>query len=234
MTTTLRNYLSIDELESLIAIEVTNETEALRQLDRAEEAIDDYVGYQCKSVEDSVSGEVTAVSSLEIRDTGSGTPLDVTSGTYARCVIEIVGGTGSGQVRYIASSSKTNKSITVVDAWETTPDTTSIYKIYQVAKFPRQTDTSSNRAGTSVYKTIPDAISKAVAAQIEYFNARGDDFFKGDSVNVKSENIGNYGYSKGDTSASASVQLISPRVRSLLVGYKNSGGKLINDNPTTL
>jgi len=234
LTTTPRNYLTIAELQILSNLTVTDNDEALRQLDRAEKAIDDYIGYQCKSVEQMATGQVTSVNSLNVIDTGSGTPLDVTNGTYARCLIEIIGGTGAGQIRYIASSTRSSKSVTIVDAWDTAPDSTSIYKIYQLAKFPRGSDVNSNRDGTSIYKTIPEAIKKAVAAQIDYFISKGDDFFTGNDSNVNSERIGNYSYSRGGSGAAASVELVSPRVRSLLVGFKNSGGELINDNPTTL
>lgn len=236
MTTTLRNYLSVADLAKIANISVLDNDEALRQLDRAEEAIDDYVGYHEKAVPINFRGIITSISSdgLTIIDTSSNTQLHQLTGYYSRCVIEIIDGTGIGQVRYITSSSYADYSVTIIDAWDTKPDTTSSFRIYQLAQFPRNVDVYPRPDGLQLYKTLPDALKKAVAAQIEYMIAQGDAFFQGSNGELVSESIGNYSYNRGNNSAAPAVRLVSPRVRSLLLAYKNSGGQLVNDNPTSL
>lgn len=234
LTTTLRSYITIAELQTFAGIVVTNNSEALRQLERAEQAIDDYVGPSCKHVQGEFRGLISSVSSKELIDVHSASQLHVIDGYFERCVIEIIGGTGAGQVRLIQSSSFDNRSVTVFDDWDTALDTTSFYRIYQLAKFPREQDIYSSPDGRRYYKAIPDAIKRAVAAQIEFIIQKGDAFFVGDQADFSSESVGNYSYSKANSGQSATVSALAPRARTLLRGYKNSGGVMLVDNPTSL
>src|SRR5436853_5838370 len=140
MTTTLRNYLSVAKLQTIANITVTNNSEALRQLDRAEEAIDDYVGVQVRNVPIEYRGQVSTASNKVITDTSNSSQLHVTDDYFKYCVIEIVSGTGIGQMRHISASSMTGYSVTILDDWDTSLDTTSAFRIYQLGKFPRVTD----------------------------------------------------------------------------------------------
>lgn len=234
LTTTLRNYISITDLQTLASINVTNSGEALRHIARAEEAIDDYVGYQPKHVTTVFQGMVSSVSGKNVIDVNPASQLHIIDGYFARCVIEIIGGTGAGQVRYIADSNYDNRSVSIVDDWDTPPDTTSFYRVYQLAKFPRVDDVFSRQDGRHYYKSIADPIKKAVAAQIEFMVQKGDAFFVGDQADVQSESVGNYSYSRANTGQSASVSALAPRARTLLRGIKNSTGALIPENPTSL
>lgn len=231
---TLRGYLSIAELERLANIDVTDIAEALYRIDRAEQAIDDYIGRACRSVQVDFRGSVSRVSGKEVFDTNPSSQLHVTDGYFEHCVIEIIGGTGAGQARYISASSNDNRSVTITDDWDTLPDTTSFYRIYQLAKFPREGDVYSRADGRRFYKAIPDAIKRAVAAQVEFMIQKGDAFFVGDQADVASESIGNYSYSRANQGQSSTVSSLAPRARTLLRGYKNSTGTMIADNPTTL
>lgn len=234
LTTTLRNYITLAELARLASITITNNSEALRNIDRAEQAIDDYVGYHTRSVEQDFQGVVSAVSGKEIFDTNPASQLHQLDGYFEHCVIEILGGTGAGQLRYITASSYDNRSVTIVDDWDTAPDTTSFYRIYQVAKFPRDKEIYNRQDGRRIFKAIPDPIRQAVAAQIQFMIQQGDAFFVGNQADVTSEQIGNYSYSKANGGQSPTVSALAPRARTLLRGYKNSGGRLIADNPTML
>lgn len=233
-TTTLRNYITIAELQALCGIQVTNDGEALRQIERAEQAVDDYVGSTSKHVTSDFRGLVSSVNGKEVIDTNPASQLHVTDGYFERCVIEIIGGTGSGQMRLIASSSNDNRSVTVINDWDTPLDSTSFYRIYQLAKFPRQGDIYPSPDGRRYYKAIPDPIKRAVAAQIDFMIQKGDAFFVGDQADVISESVGNYSYSKANSGQSSVVTALAPRARTLLRGYKNSMGSLIPENPTSL
>lgn len=233
-TTTLRNYLTPDNLEKLVGIDVTDNDEALNQLDRAEQAVDDYIGYHCRAVEGEFQGTISSVQGKVIYDTNNASQLHQTDGYFARCVIEIIGGTGAGQVRYISDSSYEGRSVTILDDWTTAPDTTSFYRIYQVGIFPRPQETYTRQDGRRYYKAIPEAVQRAVAAQIEFMIQKGDAFFVGDQADITSESIGNYSYSKTNGGQSAAVSGLAPRARTLLRGYKNRTGRLIADNPTSL
>lgn len=222
-----RNYIAHSEVSG-----ATSDDAGL-----AEELIDQYVGPQPKYLTYQAAGKVSSVNDKTIYDVNSQTPLDVIDNTFARCVIEIVGGTGAGQSRTIDSSSQANKSITVPTAFSPNVDNTSVYRIYQLAKFPRRQDVSFSPGDASIiYKYIPEAIKEATRAQTEFVVEKGTDFFLGDDSDMQSERIGNYSYSKGDgsTAQSSTVKLLSPKARVLLRGYKNNKGRLIPENPTCL
>lgn len=234
LTTTARNYISPADLAILASINIINNGEALRHISRAEQAIDDYVGYQCKHVETVFQGMVSSVSAKNVIDTNPASQLHIIDGYFANCVIEIIGGTGAGQVRFISDSNYDNRSVQIVDDWDTPPDTTSFYRIYQLAKFPRVEDVFSRQDGRHYYKSIPDAVKKAVAAQIEFMVQKGDAFFVGDQADLQSESVGNYSYSRANAGQSAAVSAMAPRARTLLRGIKNSTGVLIPENQTSL
>lgn len=234
LTTTLRNYISITELQTLANIIVTNPGEALRQIERAEQAIDNYIGYTCQSVESYFTGNVSKVSGKEIIDTNPASQIHIIDGFFAGCVIEIIGGTGAGQIRYITDSNYADLSVSIVDDFDTALDTTSFYRIYQIAKFPRDIDMYSRQDGLHYYKNIPNPIKRAVAAQIEFMIQQGDAFFVGNQADVDSEHIDNYSYSKANAGQSPTVSALAPRARTLLRGYKNSMGQLHAENPTSL
>lgn len=234
MSTTKRNYLSIAELQELADLTVIDATEAMYQIDRAEQAIDDYVGYHQPSVEDNFRGTVSSSSAKTLVDTNPASQLHQIDGFFQRCVVEIIGGTGSGQVRYIEDSSFDNRSVTIADAWDTNPDITSFYKIYQLAKFPRagSDDVFVRQDGRRYYKTIPNAVKQATAAQVAFIIAMGDAYFVSNLGDMQSETIDNYSYSKANAGQSPAVSALAPRARTLLRGYKNSGGVLDAENPT--
>lgn len=227
-TVTKRNYISLADAQAAVS------SATLDRLDRAEQAIDDYVGFQERHISGVFQGTVSAATNTTLTDTNPSSQLHIIDGYFTRCLIEIVGGTGAGQVRLISDSSYDDRKLTITDAWSTTPDTTSFYKVYQLAKFPRVQDVYSRSDGRKYYKSIPDAIRQAVIAQLEWIEAQGDDFFVGDDSNLKSETIGNYSYSKDNAGQSAAVSALAPRARTLLRGIKNSLGRLSAENPTTL
>lgn len=220
-----RNYLTQTELSEFADITINDETEADDRISQAEELIDSFVGHQEKFVKREVMGEVSSATSTKIIDSGSGTALDVTDDHYANCEVEIIGGTGIGQRRTISSSNKDEKSITVSSEFTTVPDSTSVFRIYQLGKFPRVRDCFFSRDGEKTYKSIPEQVRRATAAQVAYMITMGDEFFSGNSSGITRERIGNYEYERNSQSESQS--LIAPRARQLLRGITNKTGKLI-------
>ena len=233
--TSRRQYLTQSELAEYADITISDDTEADDQISQAEELIDSYVGFQTRFIPDVHQGKLTSVanSDKELIDTSGDTPFNRNDNYFSYCEIEIIGGTGVGQRGIIESSSEDNKSVTLKTAFATAPDSTSIYKVYQLGKFPRQTDYFYEPDTTTYYKSIPEAVKRAVAAQVEFAINMGSEFFASDATDKQSESIGNYSYSKGNNAIqSAQVKVIAPKAKALLRGIKNSLGELIAENPT--
>lgn len=233
---TKRNYLTIAELQEFANITVTDEAEAFDQIGQAEELIDAYVGYQEKHVCRIVQGQATDATGTTITDDSSDTPLFRDNNFFTFCIVEIVAGTGAGQSAVISGSNRDSRQITVSLAFNTTPDSTSIYKIYQLGKFPRHCDFFHTPDTLTYYKSIPDAVKRATAAQVQFMIEMGEDFFSGDGSEMSGEHIGNYSYSQGGGQAgqSAVVRMLAPKARVLLRGIKNRLGRLEAENPTRL
>lgn len=225
--TSRRGYLSQDELEQFANIAVTDTSEADDRISQAEEMIDAYVGAQNKYMTESVKGVCAAVASTTF--TLESSQQNVYDIDYFKlCEVEILGGTGAGQRRKITGSTKAGV-CTIDAAWSTNPTTSSFYKISQIGKFPRHCDveTYTTTAGIlTYYKAIPEALKRAVAAQVEYFIEMGDSFFAGDKSEMESESIGDYSYTKG-AGVGAIGKLISPKAKLLLKGIYNRTGRLI-------
>lgn len=227
-----RGYLTIAELEEFADIDVTDDAEAEDQISQAEELIDAWVGFQERRLYREYRGEVTAVSNADktIADTGNGTPLDANDDFYKGAEIEIVAGTGAGQRQTIVSSDKSDKTVTVGTAFSPAPDTTSMFRIYQLGKFPRRKDGYQNRAGNKVFYSIPEAVRRATAAQVQFIIEMGSAYFAGAGADMNRERIGNYEYEKSSGSGmnqSTLVKLIAPKARVLLRGITNRTGRFV-------
>lgn len=226
-----RQYLTQTELAEYADITISDSSEADDRISQAEEIIDAYVGFQDKFVQQVWQGKLTSATSTVLTDSSSDTPLNFQDNYFTFCEVEIIGGIGSGQREIIASSDQDNKTITIRTAFDTAPDSTSVYKIYQLGKFPRLRDYFFEPDTETYYKSIPEAVKRATAAQVEYVIAQGDNFFKSDQTDKLSESIGNYSYSKGQGGSTLS-QMIAPKARALLKGIRNATGRLIAENPT--
>lgn len=88
--------------------------------------------------------------------------LMLTPGDHASQLVEIMSGTGEGQVRQITDNDETT--LTVDPAWGTLPDATSMFRVYE------QTTRASNRARLS-----PDATFVAFDTQTTFAGDTGDD-----------------------------------------------------------
>ena len=209
--------------------DVSGSTEA--QLALAEELIDQYVGPQPRFLHAQHNGQITAITNSDktIADTGSNTNLGITNGQYSGAVIEIVSGTAAGVRGWIQSSDKDAKSITLLAALSTLPAVGDYFKIYQLAKFPRQADMYSSPDGLNYYRSIPEQVREACIAQVEFIIAKGAGYFTGDSSDFQSESFLNYSYSRGAgaDAANSITKLISPQARTLLRGIMNRKGRMI-------
>lgn len=226
--TTRRGYLSRTELQQYADITITDTNEADDVIGQAEEIIDAYVGHQVKFMREVVTGrcETAGGNNTLILETDQ---KNVFQDDYFKgCEIEIIGGTGEGQRRRITVSDYESGQITVADNWTTNPDNTTFYRIYQLGKFPRHQDVHyfSDREPHTYYKSIPEAIKRAVAAQVAYIVEMGDSYFNSDKADRSSERIGDYSYENG-AGGSGLHKLIAPKAKLLLRGIKNRVGVIV-------
>lgn len=225
-TVTRRKYATVTDCTNY---DSTISTPSIEDISQAEEFIDSYLGYQCKFLEETLFGRVA--------NPVTGTSFYLEAGRHQNafqdnrftyCVVEIVDGTGAGQIRTISASTLAGK-VTIDDAWATNPDTTSHYQIYQLSKFPRndEGDWYFDGQGTpqAYVKSIPEQITKAVCAQVQFMKTEGANFFATNSTDMASESIGNYSYSRGSSDNIA--PLIAPRAKMLLRGFVNRKGRMI-------
>lgn len=228
-----RQYLSQAELEEYADIDVIDLTEADDQISQAEEMIDSYVGAQDKFIgyKRGLFGVVTAATATTLSDTSGDTALNTTQDDYfTYAEVEIVTGTGAGQKRTITANDGDSNRITIGTAWTTTPDTTSSYRIYQLGKFPRRCDVFFDADNQKYHKAIPEAVRRAVAAQVQFVINKGPAFFAGDASMKQSETISDYSYTMGSfigTTPSVMSRLIAPKAKILLRGIMNRKGRII-------
>lgn len=223
-----RGYLTIDELEQFADVTVSDNDEAEDQISMAEEIIDEFVGPQNQFIEYIKEGLVSAVNSSTIFTLENLDQEQMDIDYLKGCWVEIIGGSGAGQLRKIISQTKEGV-ITVEEAFSTTLDTTSYYKIWQLGKFPRNGDVffDSRHTPSKYYKSIPEKVKRATAAQVEYMINMGSAFFASDKINKESERLGDYSYSKG-AGTSGTDQIIAPKAKLLLRGIINRKGAIVD------
>lgn len=220
----IRNYLSQDELAQFADITITDSDEADDQISQAEELIDSYVGPQDKFFDCELVGLAAG---------GSTTTLQLQTDQqniyekdyFLGCMVEIIGGTNNGQRKRCSGSTKAG--VLTVDEFTGSIDTTSFYKIFQIAKFPRYEDVTyyDQNGVTQYFKSIPEEVKRAVAAQVEFKIQKGDEYFSGDNADYTAEQIDNYSYQKSPTKSLS--KLIAPKAKMLLRGIMNRKGAII-------
>ena len=226
--TSRRGYLSQTELAQYANIVVSDTDEADDVIGQAEEMIDAYIGFQDRFISQPINGRLASSGSTTTHTLQSSQQNSAQADYYKGCEMEIIGGTGIGQRRRITAS--TYAGVLTTDAFTTALDSTSVYKIYQLGKFPRKEDIfyDGNNSPNTYYKSIPEAVKRAVAAQVDYIIQMGDSFFQTDKADFDSESIGDYSYSKGSNVGMAHTdKLIAPKARTLLKGITNRKGVMI-------
>ena len=220
-----RGYLNQTDLAEYANITITDATEADDVISQAEELLDWYVGFQDKAIREIYEGRVAASSSTSITLEANRHQNVFEANYFLYCQVEIIGGTGSGQARIVTASTKPG--VLTVATWTTTPSTDSYYKIYQLGRFPRTKDSYyDGQVATPIYsKSIPEAVRRATAAQVQYIIKMGDNFFAGDATTLQSESIGNYSYSRGQN-AMGKESLIAPKAKMYLRGIINRKGTM--------
>jgi len=224
-STSRRGYLSRAELVQFANITINDENEADDQISQAEEIIDGYVGHQNKFLVGSIKGRSSSAggNTTFYLDTDQ---LNVFQKNYFKGMeVEILGGTGEGQRRRITASEYASGKITVSDAWDTNPAIGSFFKIYQLGKFPRVQDVNyySNTDPEQYYKQIPEAVKRAVSAQVEFVIQMTEAFFNTDKSEKESEKISTYAYKKASGQAIGN-KIIAPKAKNLLRGIRNRTG----------
>lgn len=192
----------------------------------AEEIIDGYVGAQDVAVPDIIYGRVSAATANTITLEISRHINVFQNNFFLFCYCEILDGTGAGQRQIIKSSTYAGL-VTLMGNWSTTPDSTSHYKIYQLGKFPRDQDSFYDgiTAPFIYYRSIPEAVKRATAAQVEYMATMGSAYFATDTVTLDQEKIGDYQYRRAPTAAGGKELLIAPKAKTYLRGIMNRKGR---------
>lgn len=227
--TSERGYLSQDELVQYADIAIDDTTEADDQISQAEEIIDAYVGFQKKYIRNIVDGKISTA------DSASQFVLDVNHYTehpyvnyFTGCTVEMLSGPAHGQRRKIISS--TDAGVITCNAFTVNPGAQSFYKIWQLGKFPRLEDVHEYTyvSPSEIYKSIPENVKRAVAAQVQYMIEMGDDFFSNDSSEKTSESIGDYSYQSGNgqNGPMGLSRLIAPKAKGYLRGIRCIVGEL--------
>jgi len=216
-----RRYTTSTEISEYADIIIDDSGEADDQISQAEEMIDAYIGFQNKHIKTKHEGMATGGTTTTLIDTSA---LGYNDNYFNYCEIEIVAGTNVGEIRQITSSDRSANSITVNEAFTAAIDNTSVYIIRQLGRFPRVKDvfTKTVDSESIYYKSIPEAIKRAVAAQLQYIIEKGVEFFAG-ATDKKMEIIGDYHYQVKDDAE----RLIAPKARMLLKGIFNRKGRLI-------
>jgi len=225
MPTSNRDYLTIAELEEFADITVTDETEGLDRISQAEEMIDAYVRFQEKFLEESIKGLASSGSTSQITlQTDQQNVYD--KDYFLGCMVEIIGGTNKGSRKRITAS--TRAGVLTTDTFSSAIDNTSFYKIWQIGKFPRYCDVEfyDQNGTTQYFKSIPEAVKRAVAAQVQFMIEMGDAYFASDKADLQSESIGDYSYTKVAGGSSLDKQ-IAPKAKILLDGIRNLKGAII-------
>lgn len=218
---TKRGYITKQEVENYCDIAITDNDEAIERMELAEEIIDKYVGFQNAFQRYEITGTATGGTTTTLVDDSGNTLLGGSiDDRYTYCILHIIGGTNAGEERVITAQDSDTKTVTVQKAFTNEIDATSVYRIYQLSKFPRTQD--AKLIDGIYYKYVPEQVKKACLAQIEYMIEMGDDFFVS-GIDKKTENIDGYGYSIPDSVRRA----ISPKAREYLKGFTNRKGKLI-------
>jgi len=219
-----RRYTTSTEISEYADIIIDDSTEADDQISQAEEMIDAYIGFQNKQIKSKFEGVATGGTPTTLIDTSGDTPLNYNDNYFNYCEVEVVAGTNVSEIRQIISSDKSVNSITVNEAFTAAIDDTSVYIIRQLGKFPRVKDVFTKTVdGESLYyKSIPEAVKRAVAAQLQYIIEKGVEFFAG-ATDKKMEIIGDYHYQVKE----GAERLIAPKARMLLKGIMNRKGVLI-------
>jgi len=221
MAETRRNYITAAEVNTLVGVTPTDQ-----QLDTAEALIDQYAGFIRKWFRSKVEGLVSSATGSTFFLMAKHQNL-YDQNYFIGMEVKIIGGTGIGQTRRITASTK-GGDLTVTAAWTTQPDATSFYRITQFAKFPRPEDVNhfTEVSPAVIYKEIPEEVREAVAAQVEFINEMGNEFFTSDKADKVSESLGDYSYEKAEGSfgGSNTNKLIAPRAKSLLRGIRCISG----------
>lgn len=216
-----RGYVTTSEVNDFAGI--SNATDL--EISEAEELIDAYVGYQCPFIEHPIVGKAQSGNTTSfILETTHQNSFQ--AGYLVGCFAEIIGGTGIGERKKITAQTADGHITT--DAFTATLDSTSIYKIYQLGKFPRAEDVEfySVDGSNTYYKSIPEMLKRAVAAQVEFVRAMGEDFFKTDQAEKVAEKIGDYSYQNAQGVSSIN-KLIAPKAKHFLRGLTRRTGAII-------
>lgn len=218
-----RNYVTAAEVNTMAGFTPTD-----NELNIAEELIDTFVGFQNKYMAGEIHGRASGggVNTINLETSQQNSNE---ADYFKYCEVEIIAGTGAGQRGIVSSSTKAGV-LTMVENWTTAPDATSIYRIYQLGKFPRDIDGFLyTNAEPYVYaKSIPEMVKRAVAAQVEYMHTMGSDFFATDKADKVSESIGDYAYSNAlnGVGVTGVSKFIAPKAKLLLKGIQNRCGEI--------
>lgn len=215
---TIRGYLTDKQFQNITGADSLG-TDADLIIAKAEAIIDGYIGNWQPHFNEIVTvpssaqaGEIT----LNAQDRASLPGVDYLKGL----AVEFLNGEAAGETRIIESQGSDGV-ITFDQEFSDEPADGDIVRIYQAGKVPRRgTDDVISREviNERIYiRNIPQPLREAVAAQIQYMQELGDEFFDGQASSLDSESMQSYSYQRGE-SAKGGKAMVAPKVRQLLAG----------------
>lgn len=198
-------------------------------LNLAEELIDQYVGPQQSFQSFELIGRVQsspAANQFNLqanKDQGA-----YQQDFFKNAEVEIVGGTGAGQIAHVLTNILPGL-VTTYENFSSALDSTSIYKIYQLGKFPRMQDVYLDGYNSPVqyYKPVPIKVRDAVIEQCKFIIKMGANFFITDSYSMDAEVLDKYRYQRKNLAGDINL-LVSPTSKQLLKGIMNRKGQFLD------
>lgn len=129
------SYITVQEVRNTLGVsdtDVISDSTIEQAIEWAQDEVDRHINTTFYPVED--SGTATDASAGTLEDTSKSWTVNA----YANYAVYIYDGTGSGQIRGIASN--TSDTLTLDSDWDTTPDTTSKYYITYLNKLTETYD----------------------------------------------------------------------------------------------
>jgi len=223
-----RQYATQAQLAEFADITINDSDEAEDRINQAEELIDAYVGAQAKHIPWVSRGLATGGTTTTLVDSSGDSPIDdYDDNFWTYCEVEMLSGDAAGEKRTVSSYDKSETTVTVSDAFSSAISEGDAYRIYQLGKFPRNTEQeyiqNDSDSEAKYFKWIPEQVTRATVAQVKYMIEKGQDFFAGE-VDKTSETLLDYSYTADKSSTD---KMISPHARMLLKGITNRKGTLI-------
>lgn len=170
--------LSATEMQATSRVSVTVGDASTKAIEDTEFVIEIDYGIRSNTAQAGASTSITLDASASS-----------TTDFYKGLLVEILGGTGAGQMRFVTAYNGSTKVATVNRAWATNPDSTSIFRLATSAEAEASTASfaansaqtgdsyaivSSGTHGNAALKTLIDAVDDYIDTEIAAINSKLD------------------------------------------------------------